>query len=247
MESGFRRRMPWCAASGLVLGSLLLTGCATGPNANPRDPMEPFNRGVYGFNEALDKAVIKLVATAYKAVTPQPVRSGVGNFFANLEDAWSTVNSVLQFKPQSALENFMRFTVNSTLGLAGVIDIASDMRIERHPEDFGQTLGRWGMGPGPFVVLPLFGPSTLRDTVALPVDFKGDIVANVEHVATRNSLKVLNLVDIRAAYLNASSVIEDAALDKYSFTRDAFLQRRQYSVFDGNPPDEEVKELPLAK
>ncbi len=103
------------------------------------------------------------------------------------------------------------------------------------------------MGPGPFVVLPLFGPSTLRDTVALPVDFKGDIVANVEHVATRNSLKVLNLVDIRAAYLNASSVIEDAALDKYSFTRDAFLQRRQYSVFDGNPPDEEVKELPLAK
>lgn len=247
VASGSRRGMSWRVASALFVGGLLLTGCATGPNTNPRDPLEPFNRGVYGFNEALDQAVIKPVATAYKTVTPQPVRSGVGNFFANLEDAWSTVNSVLQFKPQSAVENFTRFVVNSTLGLAGVIDIASEMRIERHPEDFGQTLGRWGMAPGPFVVLPLLGPSTLRDTVALPVDFKGDIVANVEHVATRNSLKALNLVDIRAAYLNASSVIEDAALDKYSFTRDAFLQRRQYSVFDGNPPDEEVKEPSLAK
>lgn len=235
-------RAPWRVALGLVLVGLMLTGCATGPNTNPRDPMEPFNRGVYGFNEALDRAVIKPVATAYKAVTPQPVRSGVGNFFGNLDDAWSAVNSVLQLKVQSAAENMMRFAVNSTLGLAGVIDIASEMRIERHPEDFGQTLGRWGVGAGPFVVLPLFGPSTLRDTLAMSVDFKGDIVANVEHVATRNSLKALDLIDLRATYLNASSVIDDAALDKYSFTRDAFLQRRQYSVFDGNPPDEDVKE-----
>jgi phospholipid-binding lipoprotein MlaA len=242
-----KHRTPWRLAIGLVFSGLMLTGCATGPNVNPRDPIEPLNRGVFGFNEALDRSVIKPVATAYKAVTPQPVRNGVGNFFANLEDAWSAVNSVLQLKLQSAAENFMRFTVNSTLGLAGVIDIASEMRLERHPEDFGQTLGRWGVGAGPFVVLPLFGPSTLRDTVALSVDFKGDIVGNVEHVASRNSLKVLNLVDIRAAYLNAGSVIDDAALDKYAFTRDAFLQRRQYSVYDGNPPDEEVKEAPTAK
>jgi phospholipid-binding lipoprotein MlaA len=233
------RRMVGCV---LMLAGFVLTGCATGPNANPRDPMEPFNRGVFGFNEALDKAVIKPVATVYKAVTPEPVRGGVGHFFANLEDAWSAFNSVLQFKPQSALENFMRFMVNSTLGLAGVIDVASDMRLERHPEDFGQTLGHWGMGAGPFVMLPVLGPSSLRDTIAIPVDFKGDIVANVEHVASRNSLKVLNIIDLRSSYLNASSVIEDAALDKYSFTRDAFLQRRQYSVFDGNPPDEELKE-----
>jgi phospholipid-binding lipoprotein MlaA len=228
--------------SGLAFTGLLLTGCASGPNANPRDPMEPFNRGVYGFNEALDQAVVKPVATAYKTVTPQPVRTGVGNFFANLEDAWSTVNSVLQFKPQSAVENFMRFVVNSTAGLAGVIDIATELRLERHPEDFGQTLGRWGMESGPFVMLPLLGPSTLRDTVALPVDFKGDIVGNVENAASRNSLKALDLIDLRASYLNASSVIDDAALDKYSFTRDAYLQRRQNAVFDGNPPDEEAKE-----
>ena len=240
-------RLPWRAAVGLAWVVVMLTGCATGPNANPRDPLEPFNRGVYGFNEAVDRAVLKPVATAYKAVTPQPVRSGVGNFFANLEDAWSAVNSVLQLKIQSAAENFMRFTVNSTLGLAGVIDIASEMRIERHPEDFGQTLGRWGVGAGPFVMLPLLGPSTLRDTVALPVDSRGDIVTNVEHVASRNSLKALNLVDLRASYLKAGSVIDDAALDKYSFTRDAFLQRRQYSVYDGNPPDEEVKETSPAK
>ena len=242
-ESRLQRR----AAVGLALVVVMLTGCATGPNANPRDPLEPFNRGVYGFNEAVDRAVLKPVATAYKAVTPQPVRSGVGNFFANLEDAWSAVNSVLQLKIQSAAENFMRFTVNSTLGLAGVIDIASEMRIERHPEDFGQTLGRWGVGAGPFVMLPLLGPSTLRDTVALPVDSRGDIVTNVEHVASRNSLKALNLVDLRASYLKAGSVIDDAALDKYSFTRDAFLQRRQYSVYDGNPPDEVVKETSPAK
>lgn len=244
-ENGLSRRAlraPWGSAAVLFLTGLILTGCATGPNANPRDPIEPFNRGVYSFNEALDRAVIKPVATAYKAVTPQPVRSGVGNFFANLEDAWSAVNSVLQLKVQSAAENLMRFAVNSTLGLAGVIDIASEMRIERHPEDFGQTLGRWGVGAGPFVVLPLFGPSTLRDTVALSIDFKGDIIGKVEHAVTRNSLRILNLVDIRAAFLNAGSVLDDAALDKYSFTRDVFLQRRQYSVYDGNPPDEDVKE-----
>ncbi len=241
-KSGNNKHSPRHAALVVALASVLVAGCATGPNANPRDPMEPFNRGVFGFNEALDKVVIKPVATVYKAVTPEPVRDGVGHFFANLEDAWSAFNSVLQFKPQSALDNFMRFMVNTTLGLAGVIDVASDMRLERHPEDFGQTLGHWGMASGPFVMLPVLGPSTLRDTVALPVDFKGDIVANVEHVASRNSLKALNIVDVRASYLNASSVIEDAALDKYSFTRDAYLQRRQYSVFDGNPPYEEAKD-----
>jgi phospholipid-binding lipoprotein MlaA len=224
-----------------------MTGCASGPNANPRDPMEPLNRGVFTFNEALDRAVLKPVATVYKDITPRPVRTGVGNFFANLEDAWSAVNSVLQLKVRSAAENLLRFAVNSTFGLGGVIDIASDMQIERHPEDFGQTLGRWGVGAGPFVVLPLFGPSTLRDTVALSVDFKGDIVSSVDHVATRNSLKALNLIDTRAAFLNASSVIDGAALDKYSFTRDAFLQRRQYSVFDGNPPDDDAPQPAPAK
>ena len=249
-ESELKRqdyRLPWRVALGLVVVGLSLAGCASGPNANPRDPLEPFNRGVYGFNEAVDRAVLKPVATAYKAVTPQPVRCGVGNFFANLEDAWSAANSVLQLKVQSAAENFMRFAVNSTLGLAGVIDIATEMRIEHHPEDFGQTLGHWGVGSGPFVMLPLLGPSTLRDTLALSVDSRGDIVGNVEHVASRNSLKALNLVDLRATYLNAGSVIDDAALDKYSFTRDAFLQRRQYSVYDGNPPDEEVNETLPAK
>ncbi len=222
------------AALGMVLG-----GCATGPNANPRDPLEPLNRSVFSFNDALDRALLQPVATAYKQVVPQPVRSGVGNFFANLEDAWSAANSVVQFKGQAAAESALRFGVNTFFGLVGVIDLASDLGIERHSEDFGKTLGHWGVGSGAYIMLPFLGPSTLRDALALPVDFRFDIVSNIEHVPTRNTLKAVNLIDSRASLLNATAVIEGAALDKYSFTRDAFLQRRRNAIFDGNPPDED--------
>ena len=229
----------------LVLASV--GGCATGPNSNPRDPWEPFNRGVFAFNDAADKALFKPAATIYRDVTPSLVRAGVTNFFGNLDDAWSFVNSLLQFKPVSAVDNFMRFSVNTLIGLGGILDVASEMRIERHREDFGQTLGWWGVSSGPYLVLPLFGPSTLRDTVALPVDFKGDITSNVDHIPTRSALKVLDQLDTRASLLSVSTALDEVALDKYTFTRDAFLQRRNNAVFDGNPPEEGADGKPATR
>nr|WP_242472934.1 VacJ family lipoprotein [Rhodoferax fermentans] len=224
----------------LVAAVLLLSACATGPNANPRDPMEPFNRGVYGFNDAVDRAVIKPVATAYRDVLPSPVRTGVSNFFYNLQDLWSFVNNTLQLKGEGAGNSIVRFGVNTVFGLGGLIDIASEMRIERHTEDFGQTLGRWGVGAGPYMVLPFVGPSTVRDTAALPVDMTGNVVSHVDHVPTRNSATVLNLVDRRSQLLDASRMLDEVALDPYAFTRDAYLQRRRNQVYDGNPPDEDA-------
>jgi len=223
----------------LALGMLLsVTACATGPNANPKDPMEPLNRGVYGFNDALDRAVIKPVATVYRDVLPSPVRTGVSNFFANLQDAWSGVNNALQLKPQESAESFVRFGVNTFLGFGGLLDIGTEMRIERHTKDFGHTLGYWGMGPGPYLVLPLLGPSTLRDTAAMSVDNQGNLVSHISDVPTRNSATALRLLDRRARLLDASKMLDQVALDPYTFTRDAFLQRRRNAVYDGNPPDE---------
>ena len=219
-------------------------GCATRADADPRDPWEPFNRSVFSFNDDADKAIFKPAATVYRNVTPALVRAGVSNFFGNLDDAWSFVNSLLQFKPISAVDNFMRFSVNTVMGVGGIFDVASEMRIERHREDFGQTLGRWGFAAGPYVVLPLLGPSTLRDTVALPVDIRGDIAANVNPIATRNSLKVLDQLDTRASLLSFSDSLDEVALDKYSFTREAFLQRRRNAVFDGNPPEDDAQGKP---
>ncbi len=223
----------------MAFSLVLLTGCATGPNAHPRDPLEPFNRGVYQLNDVVDRAVLKPVATAYRDVLPSPVRTGVNNFFSNLQDAWSAVNSALQLKGEAAANNLVRFGVNTFLGLGGVLDIASEMRIERHTEDFGQTLGHWGVGAGPYLVLPLLGPSTVRDTTALPVDSQGNLVSGINDVATRNSATALNLLDRRARLLDATRLLDQVALDPYTFTRDAHLQRRQNSVYDGNPPDEE--------
>ena len=155
----------WAArAAVLVLGAALLGGCASGPNANPADPFEPYNRNMTTFNDNLDKAVLKPVATLYRDATPQPLRTGVGNFFANLGDAWSFVNNLLQLRGLDAYESMVRFSVNTVLGLGGVLDIASEMGVERHKQDFGLTLGRWGVPTGPYLVLPLLGPSSVRDT-----------------------------------------------------------------------------------
>jgi phospholipid-binding lipoprotein MlaA len=167
------------------------------------------------------------------------VRTGVSNFFGNLGDVWSFANSVAQLKLQNSAETFMRVNVNTFFGLGGLLDVATEAGIDRHEEDFGQTLGRWGVGAGPYVVLPIFGPSTLRDTAALPVDRAGGIVSNMHDVAWRNSLSFLDAVDTRAKYLRAGRLLDDAALDKYTFTRDAFLQHRRNDVYDGNPPDDE--------
>ena len=223
-----------------VLLILLLVGCATGPNANPRDPLEPFNRGVFKFNDAVDTAILKPVATAYRDVTPVRVRQGIGNFFGNLQDIWSFVNNVLQLKGQDAIDSLKRFGVNTFVGWAGVFDVASEMNIEKHTKDFGHTLGYWGVAPGPYLVLPLLGPSTLRDTVALPVDLKGDIVFNIAHIPTRTTATVVRAIDSRSDLLKATTMLERAALDRYTFTRDAFLQRRRNMIYDGNPPEEET-------
>jgi phospholipid-binding lipoprotein MlaA len=233
--SGLRRGMQ-AVACAMVL---LLAGCASGPNAHPRDPLEPLNRSVARFNEVVDDVVLKPVATVYREVTPSPVRTGIHNFYGNLGDVWSFVNHVLQLKGQAAAETFMRVTVNTVLGMGGVLDIATEMGIERQKEDFGQTLGRWGMPPGPYLVLPVLGSSTLRDAAALRADALGNVIADVDHVRTRNALTALQVVDTRASLLRAGQVLDEAALDKYSFTRDVYLQKRRNDVYDGSPPDEE--------
>lgn len=226
-----------CAAArlrtaALAAGVLALAGCASGPQAHPDDPLEPYNRGMTRFNDAVDAALLKPVATAYQQAAPAPVRTGVSNFFANLGDAWSFVNNTLQLHAEGALASFFRFNINTVMGLGGVLDVASEMGIERHKQDFGLTLGRWGMQPGPYLVLPILGPSTVRDTLALPVDWRGDPVAHIDGVPTRNSLYALRAVDARSNLLRASEVLDDAALDKYSFTRDVFLQVRQQRAAD---------------
>lgn len=226
-----------------LLALALLQGCAIGPN--PRDPFEPFNRSVTRFNDGLDEAIVKPVAQAYQNTVPPPVRTGVNNFFGNLSDVWSFVNNVLQAKPQAAVDSFMRVSVNTLIGLGGVLDWATPMGIERHSEDFGKTLGHWGMATGPYLVLPVLGPSTVRDAAARVVDAQGDLVMQIDKVSVRNSLYVLRAVDLRSSLLRAGEVLDQAALDKYSFTRDAYLQRRGV-VIETNGDTEERYDLPEA-
>lgn len=218
---------------------VLLQACATVQQPNARDPFESFNRTVYGFNEAVDAAVLKPVATVYKDVTPSWFRKGVRNFFNNLQDVWSVVNTGLQGRGSEMGDNLGRVMLNSSFGLFGLVDIASEADIERHTADFGLTLGRWGVGPGPYVVLPILGPYTLREVGALPVDWNGDLVVQFGDQPTAVGLTVLKFVDLRAGYLGAGDVVEGAALDKYSFTRDSYLQRQRNKQYDGDPPEEE--------
>ncbi len=215
---------------------LMLQGCATVSNPDARDPWESMNRSVYKFNDKLDNVVIQPAAKAYVAVLPSPVRTGIQNFLGNIGDVWSMANSALQLKGQATAETFMRITVNTLLGLGGVLDVATEMRLEKRKEDFGQTLGYWGVKSGPYVVLPIFGPSTLRDTLAMPLDMKGDAVQQFNDPATRNVLSVTRVMDVRAGLLQTVDVIKAAALDPYSFVRDAYLQKREYEIHDGNPP-----------
>lgn len=223
----------------LALAALLLQGCATVANPDKRDPLESINRSVFAFNDAADAAVLKPVATAYRNVVPSLVRKGIGNFFNNLEDVWSIFNNAIQGRRLETGDSIGRVMVNSTVGILGLVDVASDLNIERHTSDFGMTLGRWGVPPGPYVVLPLLGPSTLREVAALPVDMQGNVVTHVDDEGTRTGLTVVKLVNLRAKYLGAGDVVEGAALDKYSFTRDSYLQRQRNIQYDGNPPDDD--------
>ncbi len=209
-----------------------LTACATGPDAHPQDPLEPWNRGVYRFNDVLDTNVVKPVAETYQEFTPDLVRKGVGNFFSNIRDVWSSVNAALQLRPQEALENLFRVGVNTTLGLGGVLDVATDMGIPRTRIDFGQTLGRWGVPSGPYLVLPLLGPSSVRDATGTGIQFRLNEYTNFDDDHVQNSLTALEVVDTRAGLLRAGNLLNEAAIDKYSFVRDFYLQRRQNQIDD---------------
>lgn len=233
------RRLVQAALCGLAL---LLVGCATGPNANPKDPLEPMNRSISRFNDVLDDNVLKPVATGYQENMPSLVKTGVRNVFNNLADIWSTVNNGLQLKGRDTAESFARVVVNTTVGIYGLFDVATPIGLERHPEDLGQTLGAWGVPDGPYLVLPFFGPSTLRDTAGMPVDTRMDPVRQHDDVPVRNTAWGLRLVQKRGDLLKATDLLGGASIDKYSFTRDAYLQYRRAQVYDGNPPDDPSEE-----
>lgn len=221
-------------SSVLMASIALLSGCAT--SGNPKDPIEGFNRAVFAFNDGLDSAIVKPVAQGYDAALPTPAKAGVSNFFGNIRDVFIGVNNLLQGKVPDAASDWGRVLVNSTVGVFGLIDWASDMGLEKHDEDFGQTFGRWGVGTGAYVVVPVYGPRNVRDTVGLVGDIVTDPVAKMHNVAARNTLIITRLVSDRAELLPADKVIEEAALDKYSYIRDAYLQRRRSLVYDGAPP-----------
>ena len=225
-----------------------LGGCAS--RGDPRDPLEGFNRGVFSFNEGLDKVLLKPLAQGYDAVAPSPVRTGVGNFFANIADVFIAVNNLLQGKVQDAGSDLGRVAFNSTFGILGLFDVATAFGIEKHEEDFGQTLGRWGVGDGAYLVLPFFGPRTLRDAVGLAGDLAVDPVGHVYPVDTRNTLTGTRIVSERADFLPAEKAIEEASLgDKYAYIREAYLQRRRNLIYDGHPPrlpDDDADPAPAA-
>jgi phospholipid-binding lipoprotein MlaA len=218
---------------GLVLAAVGLAGCAT---AQRPDPLEPLNRKVFAFNEGLDKAVLKPTATAYQAVVPRPVRTAATNFFNNIYDVWSAANLFMQGRMTDGLSDLMRFGSNSVFGILGLADVATEMGLERHNEDFGQTLGHWGMGPGAYIVWPVLGPSTVRDSVGLPLELQMVPQSFVKPVRAANSMTAWQLVNTRAGLLQAGDILDGIALDKYVFMRDAYLQRRRNAVYDGDPP-----------
>jgi phospholipid-binding lipoprotein MlaA len=185
--------------------------------------------------------VIKPVAKGYKAITPNWFRKGVGNFFSNLEDMWSVVNNGLQGRGQEFSDSMGRVMVNTTIGMLGVMDVASELNIDRHTADFGLTLGRWGVPAGPYVVLPIWGPRTLRDVAAMPVDLYGAPLYSIGDQDAHTYLPIIDVIDLRAKYLNASDVLDGAALDSYSFRRDAYFQRQRNVQYDGNPPEEDAE------
>ncbi len=214
----------------------LLAGCATTGERDPKDPWEVFNRGSFSFNEKLDAAVLKPVATGYVKVVPAFAREGVNNFFDNLEDVGTGLNNFLQGKPRQGASDLGRFAVNTVLGVFGLWDIATPMGLEKHYEDFGQTLGVWGVRSGPYLVIPLLGPSTARDAPAKIVDPSWYYSSAIDNNTLYWSIWGLDKVRIRANLFQSEKLLDEAALDKYTFIRDAWLQRRRSMVFDGNPP-----------
>lgn len=229
--------------------ALVTSGCAT---TGDKDPYEGYNRAVYKFNDVADKAVIKPIAGAYKAVTPPPIKTGVSNFFSNIGTLITAINDLLQLKLSKAMTDLGRFAINTTVGIGGLIDVASMDGIPKNHEDFGQTLAYWGVGDGGYFVLPFFGPSTLRDTTGLVVDtYAFDPVSYMDDVRTRNQTRLFRGLDTRVNLLQSSDLIDDAALDPYAFMRDAYLQHRKLEIEDGAgqsefPQEEGADATPVA-
>lgn len=264
MSSSLRLRA--LTAALLIAPALLMSGCATvsgtetaegeTPRVRNRDPLEPFNRSMFEFNDLLDRAVLKPVAQTYERAIHPGFRGLVTNFFSNLRDVWTAGNQLLQGKPWLATQDLARFALNSTLGFGGIADIATPIGLAKHHEDFGQTLGVWGVPPGPYVVLPFFGPGSVRDTAAwAAADVWADPLLAIDSAGQRNNLYALRIIDTRAQFISAGDLLETAALDRYSFMRDAWMQRRRSQVYDGNPPHDpdepanpygEVEDLPIA-
>lgn len=230
-------------ASAALAAALLLAGCATTGPATPGDPWEGFNRKVFAFNEAVDEAVLRPVAEAYRDTVPQLVRTGVSNVLGNVGDLWSSINHFLQGKGQSGFEQGMRFLTNTLFGLGGLLDPASEMGLKRQSEDFGQTLGKWGLGPGPYLVLPLLGPSSLRDGVGRVPDMAASPSNLFDDTRANVAVTLLGAVDARAALLGVTGLADEVSLDKYSFFRQAYLSRRQDAVYDGAPPIEAFEDI----
>jgi phospholipid-binding lipoprotein MlaA len=227
------------ALSALAVAALALSGCASFKAAAPGDPLEPINRGVFSFNNTFDHYLFKPIAKGYDAAVPNLVKTGVSNVFQNASDAQSMVSDVLQLKGQKFGDDFGRVLLNTTFGLGGVFDLATPMGIERGNEDMGQTLGYWGLGAGPYLMVPFLGPSSLRDSVGRYADGKIDPIANVSSVPVRNSLMGTRVVDARVGLFPAEALMNQAALDRYTFMRSAYLQRRQSLVLDGKRPKDE--------
>ena len=225
----------------LIFSVIVMTGCAT-TQQNERvakiDPFEPMNRAVFSFNEVADDYVIKPIAEAYKFVLPEFARTGVTNFFSNINDVLIGANNLLQGKPAETANDIGRFLINSTIGVLGLFDVATDMGLDKNREDFGQTLGVWGVPDGPYVMLPFFGASNVRDTVGLVVDIETDFMVNTNKLNSDEKIAVnaLRFINRRADLLDAGQLLEDAAFDKYSFVRDGYIQRRRNQIHDGNPP-----------
>ncbi|MDO8261924.1 MAG: VacJ family lipoprotein [Gallionella sp.] len=228
------RIRPTLLISAQLIFFLLLTGCAGA--RNPSDPLEPFNRSVYQINDTVDKAVVKPVAQAYDAVMPAPFKIMAGNFISNVDDAVVTANDLLQFKFAQAASDGSRFMFNSTFGIFGLLDVAS--RLEKHREDFGQTLGFWGLGDGPYLVLPFLGPSSVRDATGIYVDTGPSVPGQVKHIPTRNQYYLASGIHRRSTLLDQEKVLDEAVIDRYEFIRDTYLLHRRNLVYDGNPPRE---------
>lgn len=221
----------------LLLFLATLSGCASldGPT-EAHDPWERYNRGMYNFNDKVDRAIFKPVAKGYRAITPAPVEKGVSNFFFNIREIRVIVNDILQFKLLQALSDTGRFVTNSTIGIGGLFDVAKHMGMDRHDEDFGQTFGLWGINNGPYLILPFFGPSSVRDGIGLVADYQINPIDEIDDRDTRTALYTIGIISTRADLLEAGEILDEVAFDPYIFLREAYFQRRRNQVYDGAPP-----------